>query len=758
MQSPSQPIDLVIIGAGPVGIEAALYAQRLGLSVRVLEQGECCGASMRACAHATLFAPWQACYSPLGIALLRTHGRFVEPMDPLRWNDYLGAYLQPLAELAGLDIRYRTRVLSIGRNGIHRTTLIGKNRQACPFRLLLRGPEGLETTLLARRVIDATGVRSRPLWIGQGRLPAINEQALTGRILPGSCDLAARVNGAVAKVWLVIGAGYEAAMAVHQIRQFIADHAGARLIFIDEQGRKPYLKNLKNDLFPRRVDFIRQADDFLDSGHPQVELHVEASIQRLDRVGDRLKLGLNTPGGELSIVVDHLVGAAGHAADDSLWQELQIHQCYASGAPMATAAAMLADTLDFRHTPHALGCDSLKNPEPDFYVLGSKSYGRNPGFSLHIGLGQIIAAFRNITGDKTLDLYAQAADPASASPVAYLKEACDTPLAPQPEKLSDSEQRYKTIADNLQEVVFQTDLKQLITYLSPSWKTLTGKDPASFIGLHWQALLSTDTCGQGLSACNAFMSGDMPEYREELAVEHVDGSRRRVEVRANVLVDLNGVAYGTIGSMVDITDRVNAQHALIESNRKLDALAVTDPLTGLYNRRHFDRELEREIRRALRNGMPLTLAMIDIDHFKPYNDTYGHQLGDMALKSVADSLRESCQRVTDLVCRYGGEEFVILLPGTDRAAATSLLENVRRAVHVLHIAHRSSLTSNEITISIGATTLDDYSMLPPLSPEIFLKRADDALYESKRLGRNRLMFCVHEAGEKRMAPVHDAVS
>ena len=741
MPETQTPIDLVIIGAGPVGVEAALYAQRLGMAACVLEQGDCCGASMRSSEHAALFAPWQACYSPLGVSLLRSRQRFVTPTDPLRWSDYLDTYLQPLAELisADVDIRYQTRVLAIGRSGVHRAATMGTGRQAHPFRLLLSGPEGTETTLYARRVIDATGVRGRPLWIGQGRVPAINERALRSRILLGSHDLAASVRGAVAGVWLVIGDGYEAAMAVYQIRRFMAARADVRLIFIDEQGRKPRIKNLKNDVYRQRVDFIKQADDFLDGGHPRVHVYSEASIHRLDAVGARIKVGLDTPDGECSVLVDHLVGAVGFAADDGLWQELQVHQCYVSGAPMSTSRFMLNDMSEHQLTRYAFGPDSLKNPEPDFYVLGAKSYGRYPGFSLHIGLGQIISVYRNITGDKTLDLYAGWVDTEFAS-MSYLEEARDTAEVWHVENLSDSEQKYKNITENLQEVIFQTNLQQLITYLSPSWKMLTGKDPNSFLGLHWQALLSPDSRQKGLLACNVFMAGDVPEYHQELEVEHIDGSLRWVEVRAKLLVDRNGVACGTIGSMVDITDRINIQRALVESNQKLEALAVTDALTGLYNRRYFDQQLEYELRRAQRERTPLTLALIDIDHFKQYNDTYGHPAGDAAIQRVAESLRQSCQRISDLVCRLGGEEFAVLLANTDWAQANHLLERVRRNVHAMYIVHSASLVSEYITVSIGAGVLDDHSKWLTLSPKSLFECADDALYESKRQGRNCLIL------------------
>lgn len=740
-----EKIDLAIVGAGPIGIEAALYAQRLGLSVRVLDKAPAGRPGMHACGQMTMFSPWHYNYSPLGIDLMRADGSFEVPADFERWGDYLTHYVDRVARLAALDIRFGTRVVGIGRTAIARTDLIGANRRTFPFRLLIQGPDGVEDMLLAECVIDASGVRDAPLWIGEGRLPAINEHALRERILTSPCDLVARVDGAIGKTWLVIGDGYEAATAVMQIRDILEADSQARLVFIDEQGRQPWIKSLKNDLFPRRVEFLQQANAFIDSGHPRIEVHAKTTIRRLDAEGNGLRVGLQGPRGDYSLYVDHVVGATGFTADDGLWRELQIHQCYGTGAPMNTAGAMYDDILDFRYTPHAMGCDSLRNPEPGFYVLGSKSYGRIPGFSLHIGLGQIVGAFRDITGDTRLDLYATVKDSPIPPGVVYL-QACGAPKPTAEEQLSDREQKYKTITDNLQEVVFQTDLRQLITYLSPSWKTLSGRDPAAFIGLHWQELLVTDMREQGLSACNAFMSSRTTDYREELLVEHADGSQRWVEVRAKLLLDLNGVAYGAIGSMVDVTARIQTRAELEKTNHLLDELAITDPLTGIHNRRHFDRALEREIKRALRDGMPLALAMIDIDHFKPYNDTYGHQLGDMTLIRVADTLHNLCQRGTDLVARYGGEEFVVLLPGADKAQAAALLEAMRTAVAHLKIEHGTSPIAKHITISIGVVTIGISPELPQVSPEILIKRADDALYESKRQGRNRVTFCTYKAG------------
>lgn len=740
-----EKVDLAIVGAGPIGIEAALYARRLGFTVRVLDKAPADRTAMHACAQTTMFSPWHYNYSPLGIDLLRTHGGFEAPADFERWGDYLTHYVERVARLAALDIRHSTRVVGIGRATIARTDLIGANRRTFPFRLLLEGPDGREDVLLAERVIDASGMRDAPLWIGEGRLPAINERALRQRILYSACDLAAHAACAIGKTWLVIGDGYEAATAVMQIRSFLDADPQARLVFIDKQGRQPWIKSLKNDPFPCRVDFLRQANAFLDSGHPHVEVHAATTIRRLDAEGEGLRVGLHARAAisaceSITSSVPPVSRPTTRSGASCRFTSVT------APAPMNTAGAMYDDILDFRYTPHAMGRDTLRNPEPGFYVLGSKSYGRNPGFSLHIGLGQVVGVFRDITGDPRLDLYAAVKDSPIPPEVVYL-QACGTSKPTVEEPITDREQKYKTIADNLQEVVFQTDLRQLITYLSPSWKTLSGKDPAAFIGLHWQDLLATDLREQGLAACNAFMSCRTTDYHQELMIECADGSPRWVEVRAKLLLDLNGVACGTIGSMVDITARIQAQVELERKNRLLDELAITDPLTGIHNRRHFDRVLKGEIKRALRDGLPLTLAMIDIDHFKPYNDTYGHQLGDTALARVAHALHELCQRGTDLVALYGGDEFVVLLPGTGMAQAAALLETMREAVARLKIEHSTSPITKHITISIGVATLTSSQELSPVSPEILIKRADDALYESKRQGRNRVTFCAHEAGQ-----------
>lgn len=174
---------------------------------------------------------------------------------------------------------------------------------------------------------------------------------------------------------------------------------------------------------------------------------------------------------------------------------------------------------------------------------------------------------------------------------------------------------------------------------------------------------------------------------------------------------------------------------LAQTNRTLEQLSISDPLTGLYNRRYFDAALEREWRGAQRSGKPLSLLYIDIDHFKLYNDTYGHKTGDGCLVKVAETIRCAAKRPYDVCARYGGEEFVALLPGTDLEQAAAVAERIRTGVEKMCIAHESSHTSAHVTVSIGLAGGITNTIPGPYS---LMDAADNAMYQAKREGRNRV--------------------
>jgi diguanylate cyclase (GGDEF)-like protein len=176
---------------------------------------------------------------------------------------------------------------------------------------------------------------------------------------------------------------------------------------------------------------------------------------------------------------------------------------------------------------------------------------------------------------------------------------------------------------------------------------------------------------------------------------------------------------------------------LTRANERLAQLASYDGLTGLANRRAFDETLERNFAESCRSGQPLSLVMIDVDHFKQYNDLYGHPQGDWCLQQVARAIESAARRPLDFVARYGGEEMVMLLPNTDAAGALIVAEMVRFTVESLQIPH-STQPPLRVSVSIGVAsrTFDN----GVLNMQTLVQRADEALYQAKATGRNRVLL------------------
>jgi len=177
-----------------------------------------------------------------------------------------------------------------------------------------------------------------------------------------------------------------------------------------------------------------------------------------------------------------------------------------------------------------------------------------------------------------------------------------------------------------------------------------------------------------------------------------------------------------------------AQESLLEANKTLLHMSMFDQLTGLANRRNFDETLEREFKLAKREKNPLSIVMCDIDFFKIYNDSYGHQKGDECLETVSKVLAEVCSRPTDLACRYGGEEFIFILPNTDLNGSTIFAEKVRAGVEALKIDHAGSKVNDYVTLSLGVATYQGQFK----TDSDITKAADDALYRAKESGRNKV--------------------
>lgn len=179
--------------------------------------------------------------------------------------------------------------------------------------------------------------------------------------------------------------------------------------------------------------------------------------------------------------------------------------------------------------------------------------------------------------------------------------------------------------------------------------------------------------------------------------------------------------------------RVQELTELRANNNRLQDLSIKDSLTGISNRRHFDQFIETSFKNSIRLGKPLSLIMIDIDHFKLYNDNYGHQKGDDCIIRVATTMALSVKRPMDLVARYGGEEFAVVLNETDKSGAMIVAQKIRNDINELSLPHGYSYIAPHITLSLGVATI-----IPSQSYSIkeFINRADKALYKAKKRGRN----------------------
>jgi diguanylate cyclase (GGDEF)-like protein len=189
-----------------------------------------------------------------------------------------------------------------------------------------------------------------------------------------------------------------------------------------------------------------------------------------------------------------------------------------------------------------------------------------------------------------------------------------------------------------------------------------------------------------------------------------------------------------VTSWVDVTDMVRKERQLQDRNVLLQQQSSMDALTGLANRRRFDELLASELARAERNPSPISLLMIDIDHFKQYNDYYGHVAGDECLQAVADVLRQGVRRAGEVVARYGGEEFVLLLPGSDEAHALDIAQKCMDLLQQKAIEHKGTGRSGTLTFSIGVAST---TPAPGLLPSALVNAADAAMYRAKSSGRAR---------------------
>ncbi len=217
---------------------------------------------------------------------------------------------------------------------------------------------------------------------------------------------------------------------------------------------------------------------------------------------------------------------------------------------------------------------------------------------------------------------------------------------------------------------------------------------------------------------------------EEIPLKTKPGGIILVNMSMSEMKNDKNQIIGLVVTAKDITERKRLEMELLKKNELLGRLAVTDNLTGLYNSRYFYEQIKRELARLKRNpGRKLTLVMIDVDHFKQLNDSEGHQMGDYTLKSLADVIKVCIRRDVDTAYRYGGDEFILILPDTDKKQARIVTDRIQKQY--------GSFKFGTTSLSIGIAEANPDEENGPL-----LRRADDAMYASKREGRGRITLAV----------------
>ena len=318
------------------------------------------------------------------------------------------------------------------------------------------------------------------------------------------------------------------------------------------------------------------------------------------------------------------------------------------------------------------------------------------------------------------------------------------------ERLAAREQQLRHITDFAADGICRLDPGGRAQFVNPAAARMLGYDIADLIGRPVHETLHhsrSDSSPYPVSECpvhRALKTGQAVTVRDETFWRR-DGRALWVDYACTPIVEAGRVT-GAVMTFQDVSPRRAIEDslrqtsaALKDQNLELTELANRDALTGIANRRKFDATLDVELRRAARDGNPVSLILCDIDYFKRYNDCLGHDAGDDCLHRVARHLAGAARRPGDLVARYGGEEFVMLLADTPGAGAMALAEQVREGLAELALPHPASPQSDKVTLSIGIAEVQPGPQ-NPVTARALVRRADEALYRAKQEGRDRAVL------------------
>ncbi|SCL14999.1 Pyridine nucleotide-disulphide oxidoreductase [Micromonospora nigra] len=383
---------VAIIGAGPVGLAAALAAADAGWPFTVYESGSGVGGNVRRWGHVRLFTPWSMNVSePMARHLTAAGHPVPDDADTCPTGaELVTRLLEPLASLPALAgrIELGTTVLAVGREGLLKHEEIGTDQRAAhPFRILVRRADGTTDVVRAGLVIDCTGNYATPNSTGDGGVPAPGEEEAGDRIVRQLPDVAGDPDGWAGRSVLLVGAGKSAQTAARDLAALTAAAPDTRVHWA-VRGTQPGWGAVDDDPLPERQALVESSNRLAEGAQPGFQVLTGVRVDAFRPVGDRLGVRL-TGAADLELQVDRVLSLTGHVPDPTLHRQLQVHECYATAAPIALAAELLGEEAGDCLAQASHGVNVLRNPEPNYFILGAKSYGRNSQFLLRVGYEQV---------------------------------------------------------------------------------------------------------------------------------------------------------------------------------------------------------------------------------------------------------------------------------------------------------------------------------------------------------------------------------
>jgi thioredoxin reductase len=403
----TDPPRIAILGAGPIGLEAALVARQLKLPFVIYERGRV-GEHLLRWGHIRLFSPFGMNVTALGRSTILSSRTVPElPADDActTGREHVERYLAPLAETLKDQLRMETQVLRVGRRNFLKNESPGDPvRGKQPFLLLLR-EKNQDRIEEADLILDCTGTYGQHRWLGDGGIPALGELQAEPQIAYALEDvLGTRRNDYAGKSVVVIGSGYSAATTVANLAALAEQDNTTWVTWLARAPHSQPLRRIAGDPLRERDRMAVRANNLATRGDGNVEFHAGNVVEAVDFHGQGRGFRVTTraAGKKRTWDCDAVIANVGYTPDTNLYRELQIHECYSSLGPIKLSAALLGQKTQDCMKLTSPGAETLRNPEPNFYILGGKSHGRGAQFLLRMGFEQVRDVFVLIKKDFSL--------------------------------------------------------------------------------------------------------------------------------------------------------------------------------------------------------------------------------------------------------------------------------------------------------------------------------------------------------------------